>query len=361
MSATTSGIDMESVQRFAGKVFADLTAEQMGPLSAVADRLGLFQSLAELGAVSATEFARHTGLHERYIREWLSAMACHGYVQYDNANETFRLPPEHAMVLADSESAFYLGSTFSMAEAFWRHVDQLADAFRHGGGIPQSGFGERFWCGFERFTGPAFRRFLCQQWIPALPSVDAALRAGGSAADVGCGNGQAVLVLARGYPRATVVGYDNFAPAIAAAITNARAAQVQDRVRFEMRDVVQGVPGTFDLITLFDVLHDMPHPKPALESIAHALRPGGTCLVAEFNVFGDLAHNIEHPLGLGAFGYSVSINYCMTQALAAGGVGTGSCMGEERIRALANESGFNSVQRLDFPESPFNMFYALQP
>jgi 2-polyprenyl-3-methyl-5-hydroxy-6-metoxy-1,4-benzoquinol methylase len=359
MTATTD-IDISVVQRFAGKVLADLTAQQMGPLSAVADRLGLFQSLADVGPVTANEFAQRTGFNERYIREWLSAMACHGYVHYDNANETFRMPTEHAVVLADSDSPFYLGSTFTLAESYWRHIDQLAEAFRSGGGVSQSGFGERFWCGYERFTGPTFRNYLCQQWIRALPGVDAALRAGGTAADVGCGNGQAVLVLARGYPDARVVGYDNYAPAIAAAQANARAASLDDRVRFELCDVVQGISGTFDLITLFDVLHDMPHPQSALESISRALRPGGTCFVSELNVFGDLAGNIEHPLGFGAFAYSASVNYCLTQALAEGGVGTGTCMGEERVRALASESGFTSVQRLDFPDRPFNVFYALE-
>ncbi len=358
--ATTTEVDMGIVQRFAGKVLGDLTAEQMGPLSAVADRLGLFQSLAELGTVTTTDFAQRTGLQERYIREWLSAMACHGYVVYDKVNETLRLPPEHAVVLADTESPFYLGSAFSMAEAFWRHIDQLADAFQNGGGVPQSGFGDRFWCGFERFTRPGAQNFLCQQWIPDLRGVDAALRPGGSAADVGCGHGQALLALARGYPTARLVGYDNYAPTIAAATTNARAAGLDDRIHFELCDVVQGMPGTFDLITLFDVLHDMPHPKPALKSIARAIRPGGTCLVAEFNLFGDLASNIEHPLGLGAFGYSASVNYCMTQALAAGGVGTGTCMGEERIRALATEAGFSRVDRVDYPNNPFNIFYVLQ-
>jgi hypothetical protein len=154
-------------------------------------------------------------------------MACHGYVDYDKLTETFRLPPEHAVVLADSESPFYLGSLFSMAEPFWKHVDQLARAFRDGGGIPHADFGEWVWCGFERFYRPAFRGFLCQEWIPGLPSVDAALRAGGSAADVGSGNGQALLALAGGYPNATRVGYDDYAPTIAAASANARGADSQ--------------------------------------------------------------------------------------------------------------------------------------
>jgi SAM-dependent methyltransferase len=357
---TANELDMSIVQTFAAKVLGDITAEQMGPLSAVADRLGLFQTLAAIGPVTAGEFASRARLNERYVREWLSAMACHGYVSYDRVTESFRLPPERAAVLADGNSPFYLGSCFSLAEPFWRHVDRLAEAFQHGGGIPQADFGERFWCGFERFTAPAFRNFLCQQWIPALPSVDAALRAGGSVADIGCGNGQALLVLARGYPNATLVGFDSHAPAIAAARTNAQVANVDERVRFEVRDVVDGIPGTYDLITLFDVLHDMPRPREALAAIARALAPGGTCFIVEFNVFGDLASNLDHPLGIGAFGYSASLNYCMTQALAVGGEGTGTCMGEERLRAFASEAGLGSVTRLEFPNNPFNTFYALR-
>jgi SAM-dependent methyltransferase len=360
MLTTTTELDMGLVQGFAAKVLGDLTAEQMGPLSAVADRLGLFQSLRTVGPVTAAEFSAHAGLHERYAHEWLCAMACHGYVEYDRVGGTFRLSAEHAFVLADPDSPFYLGSLFSMAESFWRHVDQLAEAFQHGGGIPQAAYGDRFWCGFERFTAPGFRNFLCQEWIQALPSVDAALRAGGSAADVGCGSGQALLALARGYPHARLVGYDNYAPSISAATSNARAAGLEDRVRFEQCDVVQGLPDVYELITLFDVLHDMPHPRPALAAIARALAPGGTCFVLELNVFGDLSANMQHPLGIGAFGYSASINYCMTQALAVGGEGTGTCMGEERLRELAEEAGFGTVNRLDFPNNPFNVFYALQ-
>src|SRR5690242_17378734 len=252
MTTTTSELNMAVVQAFAGKVFADITAAQLGPLSAVADRLGLFQTLAAIGPVTAGEFASRASINERYATEWLAAMACHGYVHYDRASQTFSMPPEHAFVLADGDSPFYLGSIFSMAETSWLHVDQLADVFQRGGGIPQAEFGERFWCGFERFTAPAFRNFLCQEWIPAMPSVDAALRAGGAVADVGCGNGQALLTLARGYPNARVVGFDNNAPVIEAATANARAAGLEHRVRFEFRDVVKGIPGAFDLITLFD-------------------------------------------------------------------------------------------------------------
>jgi tRNA A58 N-methylase Trm61 len=126
--------------------------------------------------------------------------------------------------------------------------------------------------------------------------------------EVGRGNGQALLSLSRGYPNARLIGLDNYAPAITAANANARAAGLADRVRFEVCDVAKGLPGRYDLITLFDVVHDMPHPKLALASIASALEPGGTCLVVDFNLYGDLPSNLDHPLGIGAFGYSASLN-----------------------------------------------------
>src|SRR3984893_7348878 len=138
MVTTAPELDMSIVQKFAFKVFGDITAGQMAPLSVVADRLGLFQKLAEGGAGTVSEFASGAGLNERYAREWLSAMACHGYVSYDRPTEAFSLPPEHAFILADTESPFYLGSVFGMAEPYWRNLDNLAHAFQVGGGIPQA-------------------------------------------------------------------------------------------------------------------------------------------------------------------------------------------------------------------------------
>jgi SAM-dependent methyltransferase len=179
-------------------------------------------------------------------------------------------------------------------------------------------------------------------------------------ADVGCGNGQALIELAKGYPNARLVGLDNYPLAIEAATANAREAGLADRVRFELCDVTNGLPGQYDLITSFDVVHDMPRPRPALRQIRQALTPGGTYFVLEFNFYSDLQRNIDHPLGIGAFGYAGSCTYCMTQALAVGGEGTGTCMGEDKLRDLAAEAGFSQVRRLDFPQNPFNLFYELR-
>ena len=360
VTVTASDLDMAKVQTFAFKVLGDITATQMGTLSTIADRLGLFNTLAEAGPLTEREFAARGGINERYAREWLSAMACHGYIAYDDGTKQFRLPPEHAFILADPDSPFYLGSLFPMAPPYWRNLDLLTEAFKHGGGVPQEKYGDEFWCGFERFTRTGFRNNLAQDWVPAMPHADAALRAGGSVADIGCGNGQALLFLAKGYPDATLVGYDNYAPAIAAANANAKTAGLADRVRYEVCDVTTGIPGQYDLITTFDVVHDMPHPRPAMKEIRKALKPDGTFFVLEFNFSGDLQANIDHPMGIGSFGYSASTNYCMTQALAVGGEGTGTCMGEEKARELAAEAGFTQFRRIDFPQNPFNLFYEIR-
>ena len=358
---TTNGaIDMDKAGAFAFKVLGDITAVNMGTLSTVADRLGLWKHLAEGGPATSAEFAARANINERYAREWLAAMACHGYVAHDNATKRFSMTPEQAFILVDADSPFYLGSLFGMAPPYWRNLDLFTEAFKHGGGVPQSAYGDEFWCGFERFTRTGFRNNLAQDWVPAMPQADAALRAGGSVADVGCGNGQALLFLAKGYPNATLVGYDAYAPAIAAANANAQAAGLADRVRYEVCDATQGIPGQFDLITTFDVVHDMPRPRPALKEIRKALKPDGTFFVLEFNFSGDVQTNIDHPMGIGAFGYSASANYCMTQALAVGGEGTGACMGEAKARELASEAGFTHFRRIDFPQNPFNLFYEIR-
>jgi SAM-dependent methyltransferase len=358
--STQPALDMEKAGAFAFKVLGDVTAGQMGTLATIADRLGLWRHLADGGPATSAAFAARAGIAERYAREWLSAMACHGYVAYDDATKAFALPPEQAFVLADADSPFYLASVFPMIQSYWANLDLLTAAFRTGGGVPQDAYGADWMCGFERFTRPGFRNNFAQDWVPALPQADAALRAGGSVADIGCGNGQALLFLAQGYPAATLVGYDAYPPAIAAANANAAAAGLADRVRYAVCDATQGIPGQFDLITTFDVVHDMARPRPALKEIRQALKPDGTYFMQEFNFSGDLQANIDHPLGIGAFGYSASVNYCMTQALAAGGEGTGTCMGEDKARALADEAGFTHFRRIDFPQNPFNLFYEIR-
>ena len=356
----TPPLDMSKVQTFAFKMIADITACQMGTLTTIGDRLGLFTLLATSGPVTCAEFASRAEIHERYAREWLSAMACHGYIAYDDTEKRFFMAPEHAFCLANPDSPFFLTPMIVMAPSYWNNIDLLTEAFQQGGGVPQERFGSEWRCGFERFSRTAFRNNLAQDWIPAMPQVDAALKAGGTVADIGCGNGQALIYLAQAYPEAILVGYDIFAPSVESANANAAAAGLSDRLRYEVYDAAEGIPGSYDLITTFDVVHDMPRPRPALKQIRNALKSDGTYFVLEFKFWSDLQKNIDHPMGIGAFGYSVSTNYCMTQALAVGGEGTGTCMGEDKMRELASEAGFTHFQTLDFPGNPFNLFYEIR-
>jgi 2-polyprenyl-3-methyl-5-hydroxy-6-metoxy-1,4-benzoquinol methylase len=359
MTATQT-LDIEKAQQLGMKLLGDTTGAIIGALMVVGDRLGLFDTLAAAGPVTSDRFAERAGITERYAREWLSAMACQGYVAYENATKTFSLTPEQAFCLVDQDSPLYLTSIFGVLPDYYRNLDLLTEAFRQGGGVAQEHFGDEWLCGFQRFSRTGFVNYLCQDWIPAMPEIEARLRAGGTAADVGCGNGLALIQLAQCYPEAGLVGYDLHAPAIEAARANADAAGISDRVRFEVLDAAQGIPGQYDLITCFDVVHDMPFPRLALPKIREALAPGGSFFVLEFNFSDDLQENIDHPFGIGAFGYGASVNYCMTTALAAGGEGTGTCLGERRLRAFAAEAGFTEVRLLDFPQNPFNLIFELK-
>jgi 2-polyprenyl-3-methyl-5-hydroxy-6-metoxy-1,4-benzoquinol methylase len=359
MSATQT-LDIEKAQQLGMKLLGDTTGALIGALMVVGDRLGLFDALAAAGPLTSDGLADRAGITERYAREWLSAMACRGYVAYDDATKTFSLTPEQVFCLVDQDSPLYLTGVFGVLPDYYRNLDLLTDAFRHGGGVPQERFGAEWLCGFQRFSRTWFVNYLCQDWIPAMPEIDARLRAGGSVADIGCGNGMALIQLARCYPEARLVGFDLHAPAIEAARANAAAAGVGDRIRFEVLDASEGIPGAYDLITCFDVVHDMPFPRQALPQIRAALAPGGSFFVLEFNFSDELRANIDHPFGLGSFGYGASVNYCMTTALAVGGEGTGTCMGERRLRAFAAEAGFSEVRRLDFPQNPLNLIFEIK-
>ncbi len=352
--------DSQRAQGIAMKVLTDATATQMGTLHAIGQRLGLFATVASEGPLTAQSLATAAGIDERYAIEWLSAMACDRLLEYEPATRQFWMSPEQRACLVDQTNPFFVGGFALLMPDFWKNVDQLQQAFVTGGGVHRENFGEEWNCGFELASGPAFVNRLVQEWLPALPGVVSKLRNGGSMADVGCGNGRALIEVAKAFPTARLVGFDVHAPVLEQARANAEMADVGDRITFLQGDAASGIPGSFDLITCHDVVHDLAQPVPAMTAIRKALAPGGTFFVLEFNLYSDLEDNIAHPFGLGAFGYSASLNFCMTTALAEGGVGTGTCMGERRFRAFAAEAGFSRVDRLDIPNDPLHIFFSLR-
>ncbi|MDQ2743829.1 MAG: class I SAM-dependent methyltransferase [Chloroflexota bacterium] len=357
---TAPAIDMNRLQQVVGSLMSDYNAAMASALIYIGDRNGLFTALDGAGAVTPDELATKTGQSARYLREWLSAMACSGYVQYDSESGTFTLPPEQAFCLANPNSPAYFSGLFEMLPTWYGNAPKVAGAFKTGKGVPQREYGEEFWRGFERFTRAQFLNHLTQHWISAIPGLEAKLQAGATVADIGSGNGQAILILAKAFPHSQFIGYDNYELAAENARKRAAEAGVDGHVRYELRDVAQGIPGRYDLITVFDTVHDMVDPVRALASIRKALAPGGVLLWTEFNVSGDLVENLANPINLAKFAYSASTLYCMTTSLAEGGAGIGTCMGPHRAEDLAREAGFGSFRRLPI-EDPFTAIYEVRP
>jgi SAM-dependent methyltransferase len=317
----------------------------------------LFTALAGAGPSTSTELAGLAGVDERYAREWLAAMLAAGYLDHDGDSGTFTLPPEHVPVLATENGPVFFGGIWQELAGTLGILDRLTEAFRSGGGVGVGEYSPDFWEGLTRFTNGWFENLLVPVWLPEMPEVEAALRAGASVADVGCGHGRALVKLALEYPEIHGVGYDSFAPAVEQATINAEIAGVSDRVRFEVLDVADGLPEAYDIITTFDVVHDAVDPAGLLREIHDGLREGGSYICVDINAAPDVAGNAG-PIGTLFYGFSLL--YCMTTSLARGGAGLGTCgFHEHKVEELCSAAGFHTVRLLPL-ENPFNNVYEIR-
>lgn len=348
-----AAVDPAAIEAFAGRVTADTSAWMVTTMAMVGDRLGLWRALADGAGRTSAELAADAGIAERYAREWLSSMASHGYLTYDPATGRFALPAAHVPVLA-AESPVYFGGLHQALYGLTGVLGEIVAAFRHGGGVPMERYSGDWWQGLERFTAGAFDTLLPQVWLPAMPAVHAKLAAGASVADVGCGRGRALIALARAYPESSFVGFDLHAGSIEAARAAAAEAGVADRVTFVCLDGVDGLPGRYDVITTFDVVHDAADPDGLLRAIRAALLPGGRYVCVDINV----SHRLEDNAGpLGAYFYGISVLYCLSTSLAQGGAGLGTCGFPEHVaRRMCAAAGFREVRRVEI-DNPFNTLY----
>lgn len=347
----------ERMMEFAFKVVGDLAAAMSGPLVYIGDKLGLFKVLAERGPLTAAEFAEHTGLNERYLREWASAMVAAEYLTYDPQAKTIGLPPEHAMVLANDDSPVFACGLAQMIPDHYRVVPRIIDAMRNGGGVPYSEYTEDTFIGTERLFRTGYLNFLVSAWIPQMPDVLQQLQQGALVADIGCGRGQALLQMAKAFPNSRFLGFDNFAPGIEYA--NQKAAESNlGNLRFDVCSAnTFPQAGKFDLVMTCDCVHDMVSPETCARCIRGALKTDGTWFCIEPNVRDRLEENIN-PLG--RLFYSVSMLQCMTCSLAQNGAGYGAGMGEHNLRKIAEFAGFTRFRRLPI-DNPFNQFFEIKP
>ena len=263
-----------------GNFVRDMGAVAHAATVVIGDQLGLYKALAAK-PMTAVQLAQATGTDARYVQEWLSAQAAAGYANYDGANQTFNLSEEQALALAVEGSPAFVPGAFKVAIAMFATVPRLGDAFRSGAGLGWHEHHAALFAGTERFFRPGYVANLVSQWIPALDGVEARLRAGACFADVGCGHGASTVIMAQAYPSSTFVGYDYHEPSIQRARAAAVEAGVADRVRFEVASA-QDFPGSgYDLVAVFDCLHDMGDPVGAAHHVRQALKDNGTWLIVE--------------------------------------------------------------------------------
>lgn len=340
---------------FIERVLADSSAFVTVTMAAIGDRLGIWKDLAANGAATSTQLARRMGLSERHIREWLAAMAAAGYLAYESATRRFSLHAEHASVLADEAGPQFIGGVPDLLVSYLRPYDRLVETFRTGGGVPQSAFPDATYRGQERFSAGWYEHLLVQRWLPAS-GLDARLAAGARVCDIGCGGGRALVRLAQAYPQSRFVGYDVFGPNVNRAREHAQRSGVADRVQFAQLDAAAGLPEQFDVITTFDVVHDSVDPQSLLHAIHRGLAPSGRYMCLEIKCGAQLEDNLG-PVG--ALMHGVSVLYCMTTSLAAGGAALGTCgVHEPKLRELADAAGFGSVTRVAIDDA-FNDLYTL--
>jgi ubiquinone/menaquinone biosynthesis C-methylase UbiE len=354
--ATEMQLDQEKLEAFVERIVLDVGTAMRGGLMYIGDRLGIFAELAQCGPVTAAELARRTGLNKRYLREWLGSMTTAEYLEHDSEGDTYFLPPEHALPLAEEDFPFFAGGLVQMIVPTVTVAPQVAEAFKSGGGVTQDQYLPDMYEAIERLTAPWYMHQLVQTWLPALPGVMEKLEAGGSACDVGCGSGRAPITIAKALPAAEVHGYDVHGGSIERARHKAQAEGVAEQVTFTVGDGAQLPEDRFDLISTFDVVHDSVDPVGLMSAIRKALREDGTYLMLEMNASGDVEEN-RNPLG--KLLYNVSTLYCMTTSLAHGGAGIGACMGAEKARELAYAAGFTHFRKLPI-EEPFSVLYELK-
>jgi len=350
-------LDEARLNQFVGRMLGDMGATLNGALVLVGDRLGLYRAMAKLGKTGAGGLAKATGTAERYVREWLSAQAAHGYVSYDAASRVFWLSPEQAMVFANEESPVFLAGFFDIAAAAYRDEPKITDAFRSGRGVGWHEHHRCLFCGTERFFRPGYNHNLIGNWLPALEGVVAKLDRGAVVADVGCGHGASTILMAKTYPNATFYGFDYHAPSIEAAREAAAAAGVADRIKFEVAVAKDFPMYGYDLVCFFDCLHDMGDPAGAAAHVRKTLARDGTWMIVEPFAHDRLEDNIN-PVG--SVYYAASTMICTPASLAQEvGLALGAQAGEARLKKVVTEGGFTRFRRAT--ETPFNLVLEARP
>jgi SAM-dependent methyltransferase len=347
----------DKLNELAGKLVGDLGAAMAGASVLLGDRLGLYKAMASGEPITSAELAKKTKLHERYVREWLSAQAASGYVDYDGDKDEFSLSPEQAMAFAEENSPIFFAGAFDIVQATYLDEPKVEEAFRTGKGVGWHDHSKCLFSGTERFFRPGYNANLVSSWIPALDGVEAKLKAGAKVADVGCGHGASAILMAKAYPKSEFFGFDYHAPSLERAKELAKEAGVSDRVTFAKATAKDFPARDYDLVAFFDCLHDMGDPVGAGKHVRESLAKDGVWMIVEPFAHDKLKDNLN-PVG--RVYYSASTFICTPASLSQEvALGLGAQAGERRLRQVATEAGFTRFRRAT--ETPFNMVLEARP
>ncbi|HET9476690.1 MAG TPA: class I SAM-dependent methyltransferase [Dehalococcoidia bacterium] len=350
---TTQAIDQQKAEAFAGQMVNILNGSCLGLMTSVGHRTGLFNKMATMPPATSEQIAEAAGLNERYVREWLSAMAAGGIVEYDPAGRTFRLPPEHAASLTEAAGPANMATMMQFFALVGQTEDDLVECFRKGGGVPYSRF-TKFQQLMAEESAQVVDATLVQTTLP-LTGMVARLESGIDVLDVGCGKGHAINVMAKTYPNSRFTGYDFSEEGVSAGTAEAREMGLPN-ARFVQKDVATiEERAAYDLITAFDSIHDQAQPRKVLQGISDALRPGGVFLMVDIAASSHLHENLEHPLA--PMLYSISTMHCMTVSLALDGEGLGTVWGEQLARELLKDAGFTAIDVKSVEGDFMNAYY----
>jgi len=355
-AAAQPTLDMDKLNVFMGRFVGDLGAAVHAGLVVIGEKLGLYKALAE-GPLTMAELASRTKTDERYLREWLSSQAAGGYITYDAKTQKFSLSAEQAFALAKEDSPAYLPGAFELALGSLAAVPRIAESFRTGAGMGWHEHDEGVFHGCEKFFRPGYAANLVTAWIPALEGVQQKLEAGARVADVGCGKGASTILMAKAFPKSTFFGFDYHDKSIEGARETAERQGLGQRTKFAVSKSKEFPGKDYDLVAMFDCLHDMGDPVGAATHVRQALAKDGAWMIVEPFANDELKDNLN-PVGRVYYSFSTLLcTPCSRSQEVA--LCLGAQAGEARIREVVKKAGFTRFRRAT--ETPFNIVYEARP
>jgi SAM-dependent methyltransferase len=355
MSATTQPIDEARLNEFLGRFVGDLGATLSAALVVIGDKLGLYRAMRDGTPVTPEQLAEQTGTDARYVREWLSNQAAGGYVSYTDGR--FWLSPEQSLALAQEGSPAFVPGAFQLATSLVKDEEKITRAFETGTGVGWHEHHHDLFAGTERFFRPGYAANLVSSWIPALDGAQPKLQAGARVADVGCGHGASTILMAQAYPRSKFVGFDYHPASIDHARQAASEAGLDGRVSFEVAPAKQYPGDRYDLVAMFDCLHDMGDPVGAATHVLQTLAPDGTWMIVEPYAGDQLEDNLN-PVGRVYYGASTLVCTPASRDQEVG-LALGAQAGERRLQEVVTAGGFTHCRRA--AETPFNIVLEARP